>query len=239
MLNVYKLLNETISIIGEDNPETAFRLYLTSASQVNSIQSDKTNFEEACASFINAAMNIYQEGKYDQNNKYSLLSQIIGHLLSFTILGNENIENVIKVLSESGTKMMKRGDQFNSMLNIAQLYYSKIKDGKKVNEYIGKARKYADFAMTNPQNLSLFVELLNKFLFFADNGDEVISIKPEQIDDIIELISNHIQTIKNEVSVDSSFLPPIEAYFSNTLEIIKKRKNQEGHKAIYDSILNN
>ena len=239
MLNVYKLLNETISIIGEDNPETAFRLYLTSASQVNSIQSDKTNFEEACASFINAAMNIYQEGKYDQNNKYSLLSQIIGHLLSFTILGNENIENVIKVLSESGTKMTKRGDQFNSMLNIAQLYYSKIKDGKKVNEYIGKARKYADFAMTNPQNLSLFVELLNKFLFFADNGDEVISIKPEQIDDIIELISNHIQTIKNEVSVDSSFLPPIEAYFSNTLEIIKKRKNQEGHKAIYDSILNN
>ena len=35
MLNVYKILNETISIIGEDNPETAFRLYLTSASQVN------------------------------------------------------------------------------------------------------------------------------------------------------------------------------------------------------------
>ena len=239
MLNVYKLLNETISVVAEDNQETAFKLYLASASQVNSIQSDRNNFEEACASFINAAMNIYQEGKIDQNIKYSLLSQIVGYLLSFTILGNENIENVIKILAESGAKMMKRGDQFNSMLDIAQLYHSKIKDGKKANEFIGKARKYADFAMTNPQNLVLFVELLNKFLFFAELGDEVVAIKAEQIDEIIELISNHIQTIKNEVSVDSSFLPPIESYFNNTLETIKKRKTEEGHKAIYDSLLNN
>ena len=239
MLNVYQLLNETISIVAEDNPETAFKLYMASASQVNSIQSDRNNFEEACASFINAAMNIYQEGKIDQNIKYSLLSQVVGYLLSFTILGNENIENVIKILAESGTKMMKRGDQFNSMLDIAQLYHSKIKDGKKTNEFIGKARKYADFAMTNPQNLTLFVELLNKFLYFVECGDEVIAIKVEQIDEIIELISNHIQTIKNEVSVDSSFLPPIEAYFNNSLETIRKRKAEEGHKAIYDSLLNN
>ena len=239
MLNVYKLLNEIITLVSQDNPEDALKLYLASASQVNSIQSDRNNFEEACASFMNAAMNIYQEGKYDQNLKFSLLSQIIGYILSFTILGNENVENIIKILMESGTKMVKRGDQFNSMLSIGEIYYLVIKDGNKVNEYITKARKYADFAMTNPQNLILFVELLNKFLYYVENGDELITIKPEQIDEIIELIRNHIQTIKNEVSVDSSFLPNIEKYFDNTIEIIKKRKNEENHKPIYDSILNN
>ena len=239
MLNVYKLLNEIISLISQENPENALKLYLVSASQVNSILSDRNNFEEACASFMNAAMAIYQEGKYDQNIKYSLLTQIVGYLLSFTILGNENVENIIKILIESGTKMAKRGDQFNSMLSIGEIYYSVIKDGNKVNECINKARKYADFAMTNPQNLILFVELLNKFLYYADNGEGVITIKPEQIDDIIELISNHIQTIKNEVSVDSSFLPSIENYFNNTIEIIKKRKTEDNHKPIYDSILNN
>ena len=239
MLNVYKLLNEVITLVSQDNPEDALKLYLASASQVNSIQSDRNNFEEACASFMNAAMNIYQEGKYDQNLKFSLLSQIIGYILSFTILGNENVENIIKILMESGTKMVKRGDQFNSMLSIGEIYYLVIKDGNKVNEYITKARKYADFAMTNPQNLILFVELLNKFLYYVENGNELITIKPEQIDEIIELIRNHIQTIKNEVSVDSSFLPNIEKYFDNTIEIIKKRKNEENHKPIYDSILNN
>ena len=149
------------------------------------------------------------------------------------------MENIIKILMESGTKMVKRGDQFNSMLSIGEIYYSVIKDGNKVNDCINKARKYADFAMTNPQNLTLFVELLNKFLFYADKGDEIIAIKPEQIDDIIELIRNHIQTIKNEVSVDSSFLPSIENYFNNTIETIQKRKNEDNHKPIYDSILNN
>ena len=239
MLNIFKLLNETISIVAEDNPENAFKLYLTSASQVNSILSDRNNFEEACATFMNAAMNIYQEGKYDQNIKYNLLSQTVGYLLSFTILSHENVENIIKILAESGAKMMKRGDQFNSMLNIAEIYFSVLKDGNKVTEYIGKARKYADFAMTNPQNVVLFVELLNKFLYFVEKGDEVISIKHEQIDDTIELISNHIQTIKNEVSVDSSYLPAIEKYFENTLDIIRKRKTADGHKEIYDSLLNN
>ena len=108
-----------------------------------------------------------------------------------------------------------------------------------MNECIAKARKYADCAVTNPQNLILFVEFLNKFLYYVENGDEVISIKPEQIDEIIELIRNHIQTIKNEVSMDSSFLPNIEKYWDNTIEIIKKRKNEENHKSLYDSILNN
>ena len=239
MLNIYKLLNEIISIISQENPENALKLYLASAAQVNTIQSDRSNYEEACASFMNAAMNIYQEGKYDQNIKYSLLSQVVGYLINFTILSNENVENILKILIESGTKMAKRGDQFNSMLSIGQIYYSVLKDGNKVNDCIDKARKYADFAMANPQNLTLFIELLNKFLYFVENGDEIISIKPEQIDDIIELIKNHIQTIKNEVSVDSSFLPDIEKYFNNTIEIIKRRKNEDNHKPIYDSILNN
>ena len=45
-----------------------------------------------------------------------------------------------------------------------------------MNECIAKARKYADCAVTNPQNLILFVEFLNKFLYYVENGDEVISI---------------------------------------------------------------
>ena len=93
--------------------------------------------------------------------------------------------------------------------------------------------------MTNPQNLVLFVDLLNKYLYFVDANDETVTIKADQIDEIIELIKNHIQTIKNEVSKDSSFLPGIEKYFNNTIEFIKKRKGEENHKAVYDELLNN
>ena len=239
MIDIYKLLNEIISLIKENWPEVAMKLYLVSASQVNSILSEKNNFEEACASFMNGALNIFNEGKYDINHKYFLLSQICGYLVNFTILSKENLENIIKVLMDTGNKMTKRGDQFNTMIDIGQIYYIVLKDGKKVLDCINKARKFANFAMTNPQNLNLYVDLLNKFLYFIDVENEILTIKADQIDEMIELIKNHIETIKNEVSKDSSFLPAIESYFNNTIEFIKKRKSEENHKAIYDEILNN
>ena len=239
MIDIYKLLNEIISLIKENWPEVALKLYLVAASQVNSILSEKNNFEEACASFMNGALNIFNEGKYDINHKYFLLSQICGYLVNFTILSKENLENIIKVLMATGNKMTKRGDQFNTMIDIGQIYYIVLKDGKKVLDCINKARKFANFAMTNPQNLNLYVDLLNKFLYFIDVENEIVTIKADQIDEMIELIKNHIETIKNEVSKDSSFLPAIESYFNNTIEFIKKRKSEENHKAIYDEILNN
>lgn len=239
MLNIYKLLNELISLIGETNPELAFKLYLLSASQVNTIQSDRNNFEEACASFMNAAMKIYKEGKYNKDVKYQLLSNICGYLINFTILSKENVENLLKELIESGSKIPKRGDQVNSMLDIAQVYYYLIKDGKKVTECINKARRFADFAMTNPQNLNLYVEMLNKYLYYADLGDEIVSISADQIDDIIELTKNHIETIKTEMSLDSNFVTSVETYFNKTIDYIKNMKKAKEHKPIYDSILNN
>ena len=94
--------------------------------------------------------------------------------------------------------------------------------------------------MTNPKNLSLFVELLNKFLYFVDKGDEVVDIKKEKIEDIIELIKGHIRTIKSVPGEDDiSYLDEIEKYFNNTIKIIQKRKNDENNEKIkefYQSI---
>ena len=137
-----------------------------------------------------------------------------------------------------GNKMVKRGDQFNAMICIGQIYYTMLKDEKKTVDCLHKAKKYADFAMTNPQNLVLFVDLLNKYLYFINAEEEIVKISAEQIKETIELIRNHIQTIKNEVSVDSSFLPPIENYFNFTIDYIQRKKSAENHKAIYDEILN-
>jgi len=239
MLSIYKLLNEIITIIEETNPELAFKLYLLSASQVNTIQSDRNNFEESCDFFMNAAMKIYQEGKYNQNVKYQLLSNICAYLLNFTILSKEKVENILKILIETGSKIPKRGDQVNSMLDIGQVYYFVFKDGKKVTECINKARRFADFALTNPQNLSLYIEMLNKYLYYADLGDESVTVSADQIEDIIELTKNHIETIKTEMALDANFVTSVETYFNKTIEYILKMKKTENHKPIYDSLQNN
>ena len=237
MIDVYKLLNELITLIAEINPETAYKLYLVSASQVNSILSDRKNLEEACVSFINSALQLYQDQNFEENIKYNMFLEICGYLINMPILSKENLENFVKILMESGTKMVRRANQFNSMINIGQIYYTVFKDGNIVSECLKKAKKYADFSMTNTKNLVLYLDLLNKYLYFIDSEEEIVTIKAEQIEEIIELIQNHIITIKNEVTGDLNFLPSLELYFQNTIQLIQKRKSEENHKPIYDEIL--
>ena len=91
-----------------------------------------------------------------------------------------------------------------------------FKDQQKVMECLNKARRFADFAMTNPKNLILFVEYLNKLLYFFDHDQKSVDIKPEQINDLIELIKGHIRTIKSIISDDISYLYS-ERYIEKTI----------------------
>ena len=227
LLEIYKLLNETITIIKELNQEMAFKLYLQAASQVNSINSDRQNFEEACASFINAAMGIYQEGK-EQN--FNMLITLSGSILTYTILSNDTLSQIINSLFNSAQKFSKRVEQCNSMLIISNLYYSLLGDKNKVLDCLKKASRFAKFAMSNPSHLFLYIDILNKILYYIEIDDtDFISL--DFIEEVIEDIKNHIETIKME-NKNSDFIIPIEEYYNRTIEIMKKRK-EEGKKKIY------
>ncbi len=230
LLEIYKLLNETITIINELNQEMAFKLYLQAASQVNSINSDRQNFEEACASFINAAMGIYQEGK-EQN--FNMLITLSGSILTYTILSNDTLSQIINSLFNSTQKFSKRVEQCNSMLIISNLYYSLLGDKNKVLDCLKKASRFAKFAMSNPSHLFLYIDILNKILYYVEIDDtDFISL--DFIEEVIEDIKNHIETIKME-NKNSDFIIPIEEYYNRTIEIMKKRK-EEGKKKIYGEI---
>ena len=106
-------------------------------------------------------------------------------------------EEIIVRLIKSSQNMARRDEQCKAMLITSQLYFSIFKNSKKVMDCLNKARRFADFAMTNPRNLVLFIEYLNKILFFIEQNTKIVDIKPEQINDLLELIKGHIRTIKN------------------------------------------
>jgi hypothetical protein len=122
------------------------------------------------------------------------------------------------------------------MLNIAQLYYTLLGDKNKVVECLTKSKRFADFAITNPKMLILYVIILNKIIYFTEI-DESEFIKTEFFEDIIETIKNHIQTISSENKETNDFLPSIQSYFERTLDIINKKKN-EGKRKVYSEISN-
>ena len=235
ILNLYKLLTETIDLISQEQPELAFKLFLQSASQANSINCNKEKFQDSCTNFIKNALNIFEEGRYNQNKRYDMLVQISSLLMTLSI-NKDVIGTILEELVKGSQKMVQREDQCKAMLILSQLYFSIFKDEKQVMECLNKARRFADFAMTNPRNLVLFIDYLNKILYFIEQEEKVIDIKPEQIEDVIELIRGHIRTIKNIPSDDISFLENIEAYFKNTISVIQLRKNDSNNKDFYASI---
>ena len=44
---------------------------------------------------------------------------------------------------------------------------------------LNKARSSSGFGTTNPKNVTLFIAYLNKILFFIEQDEKVIEIKPE------------------------------------------------------------
>ena len=61
----------------------------------------------------------------------------------------------------------------------------------KVRECVNKAKRFADFAMTNPHNLFLFVIIMNKLLYYIENSEEEV-VNKEMMEDLVEIVKNHI-----------------------------------------------
>ena len=92
--------------------------------------------------------------------------------------------------------------------------------------------------MTNPKNAILFIRIINKYLFFiekSENDESIDFINPETINDLIELVKNHIQSMKLE-NKDAEFLPVIEEYYNNTIYLLSQGK-KEGKNKILESLL--
>ena len=91
--------------------------------------------------------------------------------------------------------------------------------------------------MTNPKNAILFIKIINKYLFFiekSENDESIDFINPETINDLIELVKNHIQSMKLE-NKDAEFLPIIEEYYNNTIYLMSQGK-KEGKNKIFESL---
>ena len=222
--NLFKLLKETINLISQTNPEIGFKLYIYCVSLINNIFIEREKFNELCLSFINEALNLLELNP--KLNKANLIQYLSSYLINFNILTDEQKNKLMNTFNKIDEEMQNREQQFKLILIISKLYYYFFKDSKNVLECLIKARRYADFEMTISKNISLYIDLINIMIFFVEKDNDIIEIKKEQIEDLIELIKGHINTIKE----DKNEIIEVEKYFENILNTLKKRKNHKNEK---------
>ncbi len=239
MRRIYSQVNDTISIIENDFSDQALKLYLSLAIQINDIKIDKNLYEEICYNALSSAIQIFNKGKIKDDIKVDLINQVIGTLLNITILSRDNLVAITSNIVQVSQSLLKRSDQSLAILNCTHLYYKTlVADSNKIIDCLNKAKKFADYAMTNPKNAILFIKIINKYLFFiekSENDESIDFINPETINDLIELVKNHIQSMKIE-NKDAEFLPIIEEYYNNTIYLMSQGK-KEGKNKILENLM--
>jgi vacuolar protein sorting-associated protein 35 len=232
---VYTQVNDTITLLENEHPELSFKLYLQLATQANNVKIDKNTYEEVCYSALTSGIQVFNSGKMNNDIKVDLLNEMIGAVLNFNILGHDNLIGITSNIVQAAQTLIKRGDQCIAILSCVHLFCNGDNmDKNKVNDCLVKAKRFADFAMTNPQNAILFIYIINKYIYLIDKFENIgfcDFIGIDTINDLIELVKNHIHSMKIE-NKDAKYLPEIEEYYNNTLSLLRERKKQNMSKIL-------
>ena len=207
-------------------PEIAFRLCITALENINKSMIFKLQYEDQAKYFLDYSFKLLNEDINENDSKLSSLLVLVGcldHLLTTFDPNTQTLSNYYNMCIASTAKISKRNDQCVAMIACSNLYWNhQFRDGSKVKDLISKAKKYAEYSMTNYTNLNLFIFILNKYIYFIDKKCD--AIENSMVIDVIEIIKSHIETIKNE-NTNPVALPDIQRYFESTMEIIRKKEN--------------
>ncbi|KAI8929302.1 vacuolar protein sorting-associated protein 35 [Entophlyctis helioformis] len=177
-------------------PDVSLRLYLLSA-QV----ADEMREEEMCYEFFVQALMVYEESVSESKAQVAAITQIIGTLYGTTVFGYENYETLITKCAVHCSRLLKRVDQCRGVTLVSHLFWADdavkreegkpaYRDGKRVLECLQKALKIADSVMDQTVNVELFVEILERYVWYYEQKNDTITIK--YLNSLIDLIQTNL-----------------------------------------------
>ncbi|KAK8566287.1 hypothetical protein V6N12_059816 [Hibiscus sabdariffa] len=224
---IFQLLNqtvETLSIIPA--PELALQLYLQCAEAANDCDLEPVAYE-----FFTQAYILYEEEISDSRAQITAIHLIIGTLQRMHVFGVENRDTLTHKATGYSAKLLRKPDQCRAVYACSHLFWvddqDNVKDGERVLLCLKRALRIANAAqqMSNAArgstgSVTLFVEILNKYLYFFEKGNPQINVAA--IQSLLELVTTEMQ------SESSTPDPAADAFFASTLRYIEFQKQKGG-----------
>ncbi|KKK23634.1 hypothetical protein AOCH_002767 [Aspergillus ochraceoroseus] len=193
---------------------------------------DQTGFEEFSYEFFAQAFTIYEDSISDSRAQFQAVCIIAGALHGTRGFSKENYDTLITKAALHGSKLLKKPDQCRAVYLASHLWWvvenpqrgeedasNLYRDGKRVLECLQRALRVADACMDTAVSVELFVEILNRYVYYFDQQNETVTIK--YLNGLIELIHSNLQTNQDEPN------PSLEGpkrHFQRTLEYIRSRE---------------
>lgn len=226
--STFKFVQLVISDINKyGKADKALRFFVDSA-----MIADQVGSEEASYEFYAQAFSVYEESISDSRAQYQAICVIAGALQSSRNFSLDNYDTLVSKCALYGSKLLKKPDQCRAVYYASHLWWAVeipalgeqegvtqfFRDGKRVLECLQRALRVADACMDVAVSVELFVEILNRCIYFFDRGNEQVSVK--FITGLIELIQRNLGSI-----TDGSISDSPRKHFERTLKFINDQKD--------------
>ncbi|KAF4983570.1 hypothetical protein FZEAL_1049 [Fusarium zealandicum] len=228
---LFKFMHSALSTLysrvnGAGAAEMALRLFC-SAGQT----ADMAGFEEVAYEFFAQAFTVYEEAVSDSKAQFQAVCVIATALHQTRHFGKENYDTLITKCAQHGSKLLRKPDQCRAVYLASHLWWATplassgeteetelYRDGKRVLECLQRALRVADSCMETATSIELFVEILDRYVYYFDQQNESVTTK--YLNGLIELIhSNLAGNQQDSASVENS-----RRHFYQTLENIRSRQ---------------
>ncbi|KAF4964710.1 hypothetical protein FSARC_7417 [Fusarium sarcochroum] len=228
---LFKFMHSALSTLytrvnGSGAAEMALRLFSSSGQTA-----DLCGFEEVAYEFFAQAFTVYEEAVSDSKAQFQAVCVIATALHQTRNFGKENYDTLITKCAQHGSKLLRKPDQCRAVYLASHLWWATpivsngeseetelYRDGKRVLECLQRALRVADSCMETATSIELFVEILDRYVYYFDQQNGAVTTK--YLNGLIELIhSNLAGNQQDSASVENS-----RRHFHQTLENIRSRQ---------------
>ncbi|ORX99174.1 vacuolar protein sorting-associated protein 35 [Basidiobolus meristosporus CBS 931.73] len=203
---LFKFIHQLIAILYNkaECHDLSLRLFLLAAQSA-----DECGFEEIAYEFFVQAFSVYEDSISESKAQFQAITLIVGTLQSSKVFNAEDYDTLITKCVVHGGKLLKKPDQCRAVYHCAHLFWGTeingkegsgeeemYRNGKRVLETLQRALKIADSCLDSVTNVELFVEILNRYMYFFERQvDEVTS---KHLNGIIDLINSNITNMEGD-----------------------------------------
>ncbi|CAN8254750.1 unnamed protein product [Cochlearia groenlandica] len=232
---ILQLLNETIEVLSDVSAsELALGLCLLCAQAANNCELETVAYE-----FFTKAYLIYEEEISDSKAQVTALRLIIGTLQRMRVFNVENRDTLTHKATGYSAKLLKKPDQCRAIYECSHIFWAdeceNLKDGERVVLCLKRAQRIADAVqqMTSASrgtsstgSVDLYVELLNKYLYFLEKGNPQVT--SDTIQNLAELIRSETKKVESGAG----------SFISSTLRYMEFQRQQkdDGMSEKYEKI---
>ncbi|XP_020207665.1 vacuolar protein sorting-associated protein 35B isoform X2 [Cajanus cajan] len=223
---IRQLQGQDGDIVGEEVPTTPKKIF-----QLLNEAANDCDLEPVAYEFFTQAFILYEEEIADSKAQVTAIHLIIGTLQRMHVFGIENRDTLTHKATGYSAKLLKKPDQCRAVYACSHLFWVDDQDGIKDGERVllclkralriaNAAQQMANVARGSSGPVTLFVEILNKYIYYFEKGNPQIT--SSTIQGLIELITTEMQ------SDSVTALPASDAFFTGTLRYIQFQKQKGG-----------